>query len=112
MKEAVFCLLGTILFCVTAFAQRPPLGDIVTNPGIGGQGRRVKDEPLSVPQPTPNRAAQAAKVKQEAQTLAELAQTIPTGVDQAQKGVLPKDLLENLKRIEKLSRHLRRQLSP
>jgi predicted nucleic acid-binding Zn ribbon protein len=82
------------------------------NPAVGVQPPRIKDEPLSVTQPKRDWATELAKVKRDAQTLAELAQTIPPGIDQAQKGVLPKDLLENLKRIEKLSRHIRHQLSP
>ncbi|MBI4164393.1 MAG: hypothetical protein HY508_01515 [Acidobacteria bacterium] len=83
----------------------------MTEPEIAVQGPRVKDEPLSVPQPKRDRAAEVAALKRDAVTLAELAQTVPQGIEQAQKGVRPKGLLENLKLIEKLSRHLRHELS-
>ena len=49
----------------------------------------------------------AAKVKHDADELAALAQSIPSAVDQSTKGVLPKDLGEKLKRIERLAKHLR-----
>lgn len=48
---------------------------------------------------------------EQAQLLAELAQSIPTDVAQFNDGKLPKDLSEKLKRIEKLSKTLRGELS-
>ena len=53
-----------------------------------------------------------AKLRSDAEQLAALAQTIPLGVDQASNGVLPKDLGERLKQVEKLAKTLRRQLLP
>jgi hypothetical protein len=64
-----------------------------------------------MPLPKQDRSVEAFKLKQDARTLAELAQTIPAGIDQAQRGVLRKDLIDNLKRIEKLSRQIRRELT-
>jgi len=40
-----------------------------------------------------------------------LAESVLSEVDQTTKGLLPKDLSEKLKRIEKLAKQLRRQLS-
>lgn len=51
-----------------------------------------------------------AELRGEADQLAELASSIPVRVDHAGKGLLDKDLIQNLKRIEKLSKHLRSQL--
>ena len=51
------------------------------------------------------------EVKHEAEELAKLAQEIPSDVEQANKGVVHKDLNDRLKRIEKLSKRLRRELS-
>ena len=42
--------------------------------------------------------------------LAKLAGAIPSAVEHANKGVLSKDLNERLKRVEKLSKKLRREL--
>jgi hypothetical protein len=53
-----------------------------------------------------------AKLRQNADDLARIAQTIPIDVASIQKGLLPKDLTEKLKQIEKLSKQLRQQLSP
>ncbi len=47
----------------------------------------------------------------EADELLSLAQLIPSEVQQVQNGRLPKDLSGQLKRIEKLSKHLRRGIS-
>ncbi|MFZ0319209.1 MAG: hypothetical protein WAL56_08790 [Candidatus Sulfotelmatobacter sp.] len=53
-----------------------------------------------------------AKLSQNADDLARLAQTIPLDVTSIQKGLLPKDIIEKLKEIEKLSKQLRKQLTP
>ena len=50
-------------------------------------------------------------MRREADELAELAKTIPGAIAQTSRGVLPKDLSENLKRIEKLSKRLRSQIA-
>jgi len=55
--------------------------------------------------------ASAAQLKRDAEELAKLAEQIPPGVEQANKGVISKDLNDRLKRIEKLSKQLRRELS-
>ena len=53
-----------------------------------------------------------AKLCQEADELARIAQTIPPDVASIQRGRLPKDMIEKLKQIEKLSKHLRSQINP
>jgi hypothetical protein len=53
----------------------------------------------------------AAKVKQEADQLAKLVQTIPADVDKVTKGQIAQDLPARLKQIEKLSKDLRREIS-
>ena len=50
------------------------------------------------------------QLKGEADQLAGLAASIPQGVQNAGKGLLEKDLLQKLKRIEKLSKRLRNEL--
>jgi len=54
----------------------------------------------------------AAQVKHDAEELVKLAEEIPSGVERANNGVLSKDLNDRLKRIEKLSKQLRRELFP
>jgi hypothetical protein len=53
-----------------------------------------------------------AKIKQEADQLSKLARTIPSDVDKVTKGQLAQDLAARLKQIEKLSKDLRREISP
>jgi hypothetical protein len=57
------------------------------------------------------RHADLAQLQRDAQELARLAQLIPSEVEQVQNGRLPKDLDGQLKRIEKLSKQLRREVS-
>ena len=52
------------------------------------------------------------QVQKNADDLARLAQTIPPDVASMRKGVLPKDVLEKLKQIERLSKRLRTELNP
>jgi hypothetical protein len=64
------------------------------------------------PSPTPRRTLDLDKLKHDADELAALAQSVPPDIDQTAKGVLPKDLGSKLKRIEKLAKQLRTQLTP
>jgi hypothetical protein len=52
------------------------------------------------------------KLQQDADDLARTAQTIPSDVAGVRQGTLPKDIVEKLKRIEKLSKRLRSELNP
>lgn len=52
------------------------------------------------------------KLQQEADDLARTAQTIPADMAGVRQGTLPKDIIEKLKRIEKLSKRLRSELNP
>jgi len=63
------------------------------------------------PPPHPSqRSLRIAELNTEADQLAELAASVPQGVQNASQGLLEKGLLEKLKRIEKLSKHLRSEL--
>jgi hypothetical protein len=68
----------------------------------------------NIPPPVVQRRASLdpAKLQREANELATLAASIPSAVDQTTHGVLPNDLLEKLKKIEKLSKRLRSELNP
>ena len=60
----------------------------------------------------PSRRLDLAHLQQEADDLARTAQTIPSDVASVRKGMLPKDVIEKLKQIEKLSKRLRTELNP
>lgn len=70
------------------------------------------DQPPTVVHGDRRAPIKAAQVKQEADELSKLAQSIPPDVDKVAKGQLPQDLLARLKQIEKLSKQLRREVAP
>ena len=51
------------------------------------------------------------ELQREARELSDLAHTVPTDIDKVTHGLLPRDLTEKLKRIEKLSKHLRNEVT-
>jgi len=63
-------------------------------------------------QRSPTRHIDYVQVQKEADDLARTAQTIPADVASSRNGMLPKDVIEKLKQIEKLSKHLRNELNP
>ncbi len=68
-----------------------------------------KDVPPPIYQQSP---VDFAKLKSDADELIVLSQSIHSGIDNVQKGMLPKDLIEKLKQVEKLSKRLRSQITP
>ncbi len=52
------------------------------------------------------------QLQREARELSDLAKSLPADVDQVNHGLLPKDTIDKLKRIEKLSKHMRGELNP
>ncbi len=61
---------------------------------------------------TPSRRLDLVQLQRDADDLARTAQTIPTDVASVRKGMLPKDVIDKLKQIEKLSKRLRTELNP
>ena len=64
------------------------------------------------PGPPPRAQVNAAELERKAKELADLASTVPSDVDRLNKGLLPKNILDKLKRIEKLSKDLRNKINP
>jgi len=94
----LLCLLS-----VPALTQRP------TYPKVPPP---LDTDTHNLPQ-TPNfpRHLDLLQMQKEADDLARTAQTIPTDVASVRKGMLPKDIVQKLKKIEKLSKHLRSELN-
>jgi hypothetical protein len=88
---------------------------------VGKQGRPVPpgvrqadqqpSKPLEAPVEAKPKALDPAKLKQEAEELAQLSAGVPSDVGLVTHGQLPKDLADKLKRIEKLAKHLRSEIS-
>jgi hypothetical protein len=69
----------------------------------------IKNDPS---QQTVIRRIDVDQLQREATDLATTAQSIPADVENLKRGILPKDTLQKLKQIEKISKRLRNQLTP
>jgi hypothetical protein len=78
------------------------------------QADRAEDQfEKSVPPPVHQQSSvDLAKLKSDADELVVLSQSIHSGIGDVEKGMLPKDLAEKLKQVEKLSKRLRSELTP
>lgn len=63
-------------------------------------------------QPVLKARVDTVQLQREARELSELANTLPEEMDRVSHGLLNKDLPDKLKRIEKLSKHLRSEIQP
>lgn len=63
------------------------------------------------PPPQPIVRVDRDRMRRDAEELSQLAKTIPTDVAGMEKGLLPKDAADKLKRIEKLAKQLRGEIN-
>ena len=69
-----------------------------------------QEQPVSMDQPKTK--LDAAHLQSEARELLELSQSLQSDIESVNHGVLPKDTIEKLKRIQKLAKHLRGEIEP
>lgn len=106
MKLILLTLLVVVSLGLLCLAQNPH-----ANPGMRhAQELESQNERGFPPQTTSRPALKVAELQGEAGQLADLAASVPAGVEHAGRGMIEKDLLQKLKRIEKLSKHLRNEL--
>jgi uncharacterized protein YdeI (BOF family) len=100
-------LFAVLLSASVAFAQH-------NGPTGQRQADRAEDQfEKSVPPPIHQQASvDFAKLKSDADELVILSESIHSGIGDVEKGMLPKDLTEKLKQVEKLSKRLRNELTP
>lgn len=104
-----FLLLSLLLCLSSALAQ----GGHPIPPGIRQADQTEAQTQANIPPPIVQHShTDFAKASHEAAELSKLAQTVPSDVDRMAKGVFPQDVIEKLKQIEKLSKHLRSELNP
>jgi len=102
---------AAVLGMALAAGQYPPMAPTSNGtPRPEPQHRLPMDQPEPVQPKTGARRTDVAQIKRDAAELANLAGEIPPAVEQANKGILAKGLNDRLKRIEKLSKQLRREL--
>lgn len=78
-------------------------------PGLRDADKQI-NKPLDPPVEFRPKVSDPAKLRQEAEALAQLSAGIPARMEFVAKGQLPKDLADQLKRIEKLAKHLRSEI--
>ena len=98
---AAFCLTST-----TKGKQGHPIP-----PGVREADKQINKPLEPSPAAAPNKP-DLAKLKQEAGELAQLSAEIPSQLDLVAHGQLPKELSAKLKRIERLAKHLRSEVTP
>jgi hypothetical protein len=85
-------------------------------PSICQQGVPVRvpdtasSQPGAWPQQGTKRTVDITDLRNRATELATLSKAVPLQMDQIGNGKYPKDLIDNLKKIEKLSKHIRNQI--
>ena len=80
-------------------------------PGIREADKQT-NAPIEAPAKLKQKPTDPSLLKQEAEELAKLSAAVPSQVDQVSQGKVPKDLADQLKRIEKLAKHLRSEVVP
>ena len=71
----------------------------------------VPGQPGQWPQSGGRRMVDVIQLKNEAKELANLSNALPAQMDQIGNGRLPKELIDTLKKIEKLAKHIRGEIS-
>ena len=107
MKFTLTVLALVSFFCLFAMSQ---------NPGAVPAGMRHSQElqvqnEASFPSAAVRSSANPNRLRMEADELARLAASVPADIHNVNKGLLSKDLIEKLKHIEKMSKHLRTSLA-
>jgi hypothetical protein len=99
-------------FAVLLLATRPILAQERPIPPGVRQGEAVQAQTENdIPPPaSPHVRVDVAQLRRQADELSRIAQSIPIDAASIEKGMLPKDMIEKLKQIEKLSKHLRSDL--
>ena len=103
-------LLGLALLLLWLQPQEFPPMTTNSSPHPAVERRLPIDQPKVITPRSEHRRVDGAQLMREANELAKLAGDLPSLVEQANKGLLSKDLDERLKRIQKLSKQLHREL--
>ena len=81
-------------------------------PTMHGNVTRIQPGEQTGPMTQPKVKLDAAQLQREAQELLELSQSLQGDIESVNKGLLPKDTIEKLKRIQKVAKHLKGELEP
>jgi Skp family chaperone for outer membrane proteins len=104
MKTLTLCVC---LLLTTSAAAQHHVSNYPQPPAPADAGNTVNSTPAT----TPPIHMDPIELQREAKELLELSQSIQPDIANISRGLLPKDTLDKLKRIEKLAKHLRSELS-
>jgi hypothetical protein len=104
-------LRAVILLSLFPVTTTPQMGGHAKPSGIPA-GDTLANQQIEPPMKAGPRQINIDQVNSETQELRRLADGLPAQMDQVTKGQLPKDLGDNLKRIEKLAKHLHGEIIP
>ena len=107
MKKVSLFSIPVTLFLLTAFAVPQNVHPHYPTPPESMDPQAAADQT----QPSISRRVDLLQLQREADDLARTAQSIPTDLSSVRKGMLPKDVIQKLKQIEKISKHLRAELT-
>ena len=109
MNYRCMLLIAAVSLCTSpALAQTPSRGFPQPPPSMDPQ---KQPQPAAQDPAMPARHPDLAQAQREADNLARVAQTIPADMAKIREGMLPKDVIDKLKQIEKLSKRLRSELT-
>jgi hypothetical protein len=110
MRQSTFCLLVFLLLPPSLVPQSR--GRRVPGLADGEQQIDSGNKSIEKPMELRNQKVDVEQIKREAEELRKLADGVPPQIQQVANNQLPKDLSDNLKRIEKLAKHLRSEVTP
>lgn len=99
------------VLCFFLLIPKPVIPQHSKPAGIAA-GDTLANQQIEPPMKAGPRQINIDQVNSETQELRKLADGLPAEMDQVTKGQLPKDLGDNLKRIEKLAKHLHGEIIP
>ena len=110
MRAPLLYLFAMLVgFCVTVAGQRTPL-NLPVPPQATTSPSNIPDSPSTYP--TALKPHLDRLLQHDARELLQLSQSLQSDIESVNHGLLPRDTIKKLKRIEKLSRHLRSELAP
>ncbi|HEY6970554.1 MAG TPA: hypothetical protein VJA94_15205 [Candidatus Angelobacter sp.] len=111
MRKFGFVSILFLICLISSTSRDYAQGGRPVPPGVREADKQI-NAPIEPPANLKQKPTDPAKLRQEADELAKLSAAIPSQIDQVGHGQLPKDLADQLKRIEKLAKHLRSEVSP
>jgi hypothetical protein len=99
-----FCIILILPVSATPSQRAKPPGIVTAD--------QQSNQSVEPPMGMRGRKMNVDQVKQEADELKKLADGVPAQIEQVTKNQYPKDLADNLKRIERLAKHLRTEVAP